>query len=58
MLQWQKHGHLELMRKASPAFPTTVEEEEKSLQIIQSGHYFIEWDGIKPTEINVRHSQG
>lgn len=56
MLKWQKDGHLELMREA--AFSTTVEEEEKSLQIIQGGHYFIKWDGIKPREITARHSQG
>lgn len=56
MLKWQKDGHLELMRKA--AFSTTVEEEEKSLRIIQGGHYFIKWDGIKPREIKARHSQG
>lgn len=56
MLKWQKDGHLELMREA--AFSTTVEEEEKSLQIIQGGHYFIKRDGIKPREIKARHSQG
>lgn len=56
MLKWQKDGHLERMRK--PAFSTAVEEEEKSLQIIQGGHYFIKWDGIKPREIKARHSQG
>lgn len=36
MQKWQKDGHLELLRKAPPAFPTAVEEEETSLQIIQS----------------------
>lgn len=33
MLKWKKDGHLQLMRKASPAFSTTVEEEEKSSRV-------------------------
>lgn len=57
MLKWQNDGNLELMRTASAA-PTTAEEEEKSLWTIQSGHYFVTWDGIRPREISVRHSQG